>query len=1516
MTVKDGIRKTLKVLAAAAASMLAIVLIALLLMLIRPVREKLLETAVSKAGQALPGELTVSEAGWPSLGTLEIEGLMWIDGADTLAGAGVLRLSVDLTELFGRDVHVRELTARGITADIPAITERFGVAADGAGTENRPAGDEESKGGGFPRSGSVPEIPSIAVDRIEIDGRRIIAAEGIELIGMKLRGGLGLLSGSAPFVSIEELTLDRSSTPVSTDSLWLEADLAAPSLDGNGVIGFPHEMSARMTCHTEPDGSFTVHIAPADGPMTATDAFVSVSGIAAVEDRRFKSVDFEMEFLTPGTEELSAFPFLAGPLEGIGPLEGARGGAKGHLGLLPSFSAAAALHLNRTSYIDTLHLSVTYEDKNISVDSLALEMPGLLIDASGSLADGIPGLSAYMRVDSMAWLTRILPGVTLPEGTSAELTVETGQEGGPDGTSILLRGHAAAGGTPIDSIHVAGVIPTGRGRPYTADLMIETYGAKIITSAIADFSSGFELTLSSPAGAQPDSGTVYLAGSVRIDQATGDIAIRDLHTEGILGRISISADIDSMRSGRFDILGEWPEPPAPLRAAVGADSSAWDSLTALWHADGPFELRAGGSLSQGGRMISVSGSAMLPGPRLLGPIAGTGEAFGDLGPLMIDFEGNLAAADSGSSIEGRLDLGRTAWLDTALVSARSGGDSIDIDTVLVVFEGLRFSAAGGIAGDLIDLVADVSLADSLLVQRLGRVAGRSISMTLDARLDIEGTMNDPAISIGIDGRFSTEGLEIPRYTGTTEVSGGITRAALSLPEGLTTGAARFDTITASYIDDAKDTGSTGAAVRLEAIGRDTEILLAFHISEDEGFSVLADTFYTTVSGQTLASKAPFEISTVEGGGIRIDGLFLEGSIGSISVDGIASPDSADLAARIEIVIPEKPAVIDVADRLWPDSVMIDARAEGPSRMTAKGKISGITLGDGTKTDIEFGLVSDTLALQASLYVKGPEKTILSLEGAFPPLQSAGSLADGPLLIDLMLDEAPVPGDMNSIISDDPRQIGLLSGRIAARGTLSDPEAVIFLDCSFIGGNELEKYVLAIDGRYASEGITDTALTRLLSMGKRSGTKDAAENQTAGLTAGLTFSKPNRPGLTGVLQYPVHVTLLPFALARPETGEMLFEVSSEGLALTDLDPLMPPDIDLEGIVVIEFRAAGNVGNPKFDGRLETGKMSLSVASDLQVSPTVNLEFGGDLAKPSVKGSIIIERGLLRIPEMKGSLHDVEGEAILWEAADSFRIASDTNFAGAAEADTSTAKEPEAPGGMDLDVTISIPNSFRIESERLNLELEGNLRIRQKGDKPIITGELKPRKGRLVFMGRHFEIQRGSVFFYGGDEMNPSFDLTLTAKVTDVDISIKLTGTALEPEIELTSNPSRSESDIMSLLLFGRSMNDLDGSQSNLLQHRTAEILMVFGASKLEGEMSKRLRVDMFAFQQSTRDPEKTALTVGKYINSRTMLKYEQGLENTANFLVNLEYQITRQFKLETFIDQDSETGLELNWSREY
>jgi hypothetical protein len=615
-------------------------------------------------------------------------------------------------------------------------------------------------------------------------------------------------------------------------------------------------------------------------------------------------------------------------------------------------------------------------------------------------------------------------------------------------------------------------------------------------------------------------------------------------------------------------------------------------------------------------------------------------------------------------------------------------------------------------------------------------------------------------------------------------------------------------------------------------------------------------------------------------------------------------------------MPGKPDFLDVADRLWPDSLKIVARIDGPADASVEGNISGIRMADGTNSLIDFRLEGDGRKMTAALDVRSPDRSVCSVKGTFPPLRDHKSFPGGSLMLDLVLDRLPVPVEPDFLSVEEPKTAGYLSGKISVRGSMSDPEAVIFLDCALTGGVELEKYLLTIDGGYARETFSDSTLRRLGEARNSAATEAAVEKRgPGGISAGVTLAKSGEPVFTGVLEYPVSISLAPFSIGLMDAAPLLIDISSRRIALNDLDPLLPPDFDLGGSIEMRFKAEGEPRNPSIEGNLKTYGMSVAVARNLQASPSIDLQLGGDLERPSIKGEVTIERALLTLPEMKEDLLDAEGSSILREAADSFLVASDTTASSSAE-ESLSGREEETLQQMDIDVLVSIPNSFRIESEKLNLELEGELRIKQQGDRPVITGELKPTRGRLTFMGRYFMIQRGSVFFYGGDEMNPSFDLKLTASVSEYDITIELTGTAEEPEIELTSSPAMSESDIMSLLLFGQTMSDLNSSQSNLLQERTAQILMVYGAGKLESEMKSRLGVDMFTFEQSSRDPNKTSLTVGKYINTRTMLKYEQGIEDTANFLINLEYQLTRRFSIETFIDQDSETGLEINWSKEY
>ena len=59
-----------------------------------------------------------------------------------------------------------------------------------------------------------------------------------------------------------------------------------------------------------------------------------------------------------------------------------------------------------------------------------------------------------------------------------------------------------------------------------------------------------------------------------------------------------------------------------------------------------------------------------------------------------------------------------------------------------------------------------------------------------------------------------------------------------------------------------------------------------------------------------------------------------------------------------------------------------------------------------------------------------------------------------------------------------------------------------------------------------------------------------------------------------------------------------------------------------------------------------------------------------------------------------------------------------------------------------------------------------------------------------------------------------------------------------------------------------------------------------------------------------------MVIGKYISPRVLLKYEQVLEDRTRFFVNLEYFLTRHFKVETLIGHQSQSAVELNWTKDY
>lgn len=103
-----------------------------------------------------------------------------------------------------------------------------------------------------------------------------------------------------------------------------------------------------------------------------------------------------------------------------------------------------------------------------------------------------------------------------------------------------------------------------------------------------------------------------------------------------------------------------------------------------------------------------------------------------------------------------------------------------------------------------------------------------------------------------------------------------------------------------------------------------------------------------------------------------------------------------------------------------------------------------------------------------------------------------------------------------------------------------------------------------------------------------------------------------------------------------------------------------------------------------------------------------------------------------------------------------------------------------------------------------------------------------RGTLALSGQPFEIDSARIFF-DGDPLDAEIDLTATRDTADLTAYIRLTGTARDPEVTLTSEPGLPEDEILPQVLFGRSVEDLSALEAAQL---AASLATLSGRASLD------------------------------------------------------------------------------------
>lgn len=215
----------------------------------------------------------------------------------------------------------------------------------------------------------------------------------------------------------------------------------------------------------------------------------------------------------------------------------------------------------------------------------------------------------------------------------------------------------------------------------------------------------------------------------------------------------------------------------------------------------------------------------------------------------------------------------------------------------------------------------------------------------------------------------------------------------------------------------------------------------------------------------------------------------------------------------------------------------------------------------------------------------------------------------------------------------------------------------------------------------------------------------------------------------------------------------------------------------------------------------------------------------------------------------------------------------------------------PFDLGMNVQVTIENQFKVVGSVVDVTVGGDLQLLQKRDRPLqLFGNLNVVGGELRAYGQHLKVRRGTVAFSGAPE-NPTLDMRAERIIAkeNITVGVELNGTLEDPELEVYSDPVRSNAEALSYLVRGRGLDAGAGADGTALAISMGASLV--NQTGVLGKLDKVPGISGVEFGADGSNDDTTA-TVSGYIGSRIYLSYGVGLYEPINVLTARLYLQTQ------------------------
>ncbi|GAB4113422.1 MAG: hypothetical protein Kow00103_05520 [Candidatus Caldatribacteriota bacterium] len=311
-----------------------------------------------------------------------------------------------------------------------------------------------------------------------------------------------------------------------------------------------------------------------------------------------------------------------------------------------------------------------------------------------------------------------------------------------------------------------------------------------------------------------------------------------------------------------------------------------------------------------------------------------------------------------------------------------------------------------------------------------------------------------------------------------------------------------------------------------------------------------------------------------------------------------------------------------------------------------------------------------------------------------------------------------------------------------------------------------------------------------------------------------------------------------------------------------------------------------------------------------------------AKVKLQGRI---EGSLKAPHLSGNLVIAQGK-INWTTSNQGISFQPDQFL-----------TPLAGLSGDIDLSIEIVDDLQVRTSDLDLKLAGITKLQGDLSSPRFNGELKIKQGYVSFLDKSFRISSGRLVLVNstGDDM--ILDIDARTKIDDIEVLLKISGILARPVMTLSSSPSLSEGEIVSLLMFNKNYAGLTQGELEIVLQEELINLIAQGLSirflnQLENRVAESLGLDEFKietiFQSEETDSsfsffpdfslQSLAFKLGKYFTDNFYFSYSMPLLEMGLGDLELEYKLDENLTFSTKLDSlglqkdEFEVKFELNY----